>query len=162
MARLFLPRCADVCLEQFAQDVVYYPSRADIWSLGIILLNMVTGRRPWKAARVSDVNFRAFLDDEDYLYHTFPISRSLNEVLKWILCPKPLARLQILQIRESILNMDTFFRVPWLSYNATLRQSGERILIQYVQKQIFLSFGRSRLGWQGEAPRRLCRSGRPA
>ncbi|KAH0839484.1 kinase-like domain-containing protein [Lanmaoa asiatica] len=88
------PRCANMFLEQWSDDnIVYYPSLADIWSLGVILVNMVTGRRPWKVARASDAHFRAFLDDEDYLFNTFSISRELNELLKWILRPNPMDRL---------------------------------------------------------------------
>ncbi|KAF8127242.1 kinase-like domain-containing protein [Boletus edulis] len=121
--------------EQWAKNIVYYPSLADIWSLGIILLNLVTGRRPWKFARVSDIQFRAFLDDENYLYNTFPISRELNMLLKWILCPNPMGRLQILQIREAILKMDTFYRIPWPSGNGTLRRPRRVTLTQELHFQ---------------------------
>lgn len=125
-----LRRCANVYLEQWTKNTVYYPSLADIWSLGIILVNMVTGRHPWNTAHVSDDHFRAFLEDEDYLYKNFPISRALNGVLKWILRPNPIGRLQIPQIRQAILKMDTFYRIPWSSDNATLRWSRETTLVQ--------------------------------
>ena len=130
MFPLLLWRRANISSEQWIKDIVYYPSLADIWSLGIILLNMVTGRRPWKTASVTDIRFQAFLDDEDYLFNTFPISRALSELLKWILCPNPLGRLQILQIREAIVKMDTFYRFPWSSGNAVLRQPRELTMIQ--------------------------------
>ena len=97
---------------------------------------MVTGRRPWRIACVSDAHFQAFLEEEDYLYNTLPISRELNAVLKWILCPYPLGRLQIPQIRQAILNMDTFYRIPRLSDNAALRWSREVAVVRYVP-QVF-------------------------
>lgn len=128
---LFHPRCTNASLEQWSEDhIVYYPSLTDIWSLGIILVNLVTGRRPWKTARASNVDFRAFLEDEDYLYNTFPISWALNQVLKWILCPNPMDRPQILQIRQTILNMDTFYRATWSPQNAALGWSRRMALIQ--------------------------------
>ncbi|KAG9316980.1 kinase-like domain-containing protein [Chiua virens] len=113
---------AHVLPEQWTEDdseIVYYPALADIWSLGIILINLVTGRRPWNTARVSDIHFRAFLEDKDYLYCTLPISRPLNKLLECILCPNPVDRLQILQIRKAISSMDTFYRVPGQSSDNT-------------------------------------------
>ncbi|KAH9074171.1 kinase-like protein [Lactarius deliciosus] len=43
----------------FAPSGTYSPPFNDIWSLGIILLNLITGRNPWKSASASDPTFQA-------------------------------------------------------------------------------------------------------
>ena len=41
----------------------YYPPAADVWSLGIVLINMLFHRNPWKDPTEGDVNFDNFLGD---------------------------------------------------------------------------------------------------
>ena len=39
----------------------YYASSAnDVWSLGVILVNLTCGRNPWKQASFDDSTYRAF------------------------------------------------------------------------------------------------------
>lgn len=41
----------------------YYPPAADVWSLGIVLINMLFHRNPWKDPTEGDPNFDNFLGD---------------------------------------------------------------------------------------------------
>ncbi|WWD22336.1 hypothetical protein CI109_106827 [Kwoniella shandongensis] len=41
----------------------YYPAPADVWSLGIVLINMLFHRNPWKDPTYGDPNFDNFLMD---------------------------------------------------------------------------------------------------
>lgn len=41
----------------------YLPAPADVWSLGIVLINMLFHRNPWKDPAPGDPNFDQFLDD---------------------------------------------------------------------------------------------------
>lgn len=76
----------------------------------MILFNMVTNCYPWETATPSDKEFNAFIDDEDHLFHTSPISEQLNALLKLILHPIPSERLPIPVIREAVLELDTFYK----------------------------------------------------
>ena len=54
----------------------------DIWSLGIILLNVATGRNPWESATPGDPTFQAYLRDPmGFLPTVLPISPEVNEIL---------------------------------------------------------------------------------
>lgn len=96
------------CLDQ--NEILYYGDTADIWSLGVILFNMVAGRYPWEEARLTDRDYMAFMTKEDYLLRTSPISESLNMLLDRMWHPIPLRRMPIPDIREAILEMESFYK----------------------------------------------------
>ncbi|EIN14249.1 kinase-like protein [Punctularia strigosozonata HHB-11173 SS5] len=98
---------------------LYCPLRSDIWSLGIILINLITGRCPWQRAERSDTSFIEYVDDTahgrwngEFLRCMLPLSSAVNILLKRILVVNPAHRLQIQDIKERILNIDTFFMSP--------------------------------------------------
>ncbi|KAK0238619.1 kinase-like domain-containing protein, partial [Armillaria nabsnona] len=88
-----------------------YSSRHnDIWALGIIFVNLVTGHRPWKRAKSSDSQFRAYCDDpEEYFLNEFTISSGSHEILNSMLAIEPLGRSSLRTIRHLVANLDRFF-----------------------------------------------------
>lgn len=97
----------------------------DIWSLGIILLNIVTGRNPWKSASLSDSTFQAYLRDPDqFLMAVLPISPELNAVLTRMLELDWQNRMTLPELRLAMEDLDNFYsegvifegsmaRCPW-------------------------------------------------
>ncbi|TDL22793.1 kinase-like protein [Rickenella mellea] len=70
----------------FAPSGNYSPPANDIWSLGIILLNLCTGRNPWKSATANDPTFSAYLaSPSDFLPSVLPISQQLNAIMTGVL-----------------------------------------------------------------------------
>ncbi|KAK0193732.1 kinase-like domain-containing protein [Armillaria mellea] len=49
------------CIDEGRKGSTYSARRSDVWALGIVLVNMLSNRFPWKAAKTSDVLFNAFL-----------------------------------------------------------------------------------------------------
>lgn len=87
----------------------YSPLHTDIWSLGVILVNMVSGRNPWRFATPSDKGFLGYLYNVDFLREILPISKSFNDILKRIFRLQPFTRISLPELREEILNLDTFY-----------------------------------------------------
>ena len=81
-------QCTDQLLEcQQTSPKPYecYSSEAnDVWSLGVILVNLTCGRNPWKRASLEDSTFRAYMRDQNFLQSILPISDDLNCILKRI------------------------------------------------------------------------------
>jgi serine/threonine protein kinase len=95
---------------------MYCPQRSDIWSLGVILINLITGRCPWQRAEICDTSFLEYVDDVahnrwngQFLRYMLPISAAANDLLKRILVINPDQRISIQDIKDRVRNIDTFF-----------------------------------------------------
>ena len=97
-------------LECQAGDSTYSPKHNDIWSLGIILLNLTTGRNPWKSATLNDDTYQAYLKDPDvFLMSVLPISEELNDILVQILQINWTARISLIDLRAAVEGVSTFY-----------------------------------------------------
>jgi serine/threonine protein kinase len=86
----------------------YSTQTNDVWSLGVILVNLTCGRNPWRQACPSDETFRAFLQNPNFLRSILPISKNLNYILRRIFEVDPRLRLTLKQLRVLVENIDTF------------------------------------------------------
>ena len=97
----------------------------DIWSLGIVLLNLTTGRNPWKSATSDDATYQAYLKDPDnFLTSVLPISDEFNDILVQTLEADWTARMSLIDLRDAVAGVSTFYsenvifegslaRCPW-------------------------------------------------
>ena len=83
-----------------------------MWALGVILVNMITCRSPWLRAVTRDDGFHNYVVDEDYLLDLLPISKSANHILKRIFQLEQFGRIAIRDLKDLILEADTFFMTP--------------------------------------------------
>lgn len=90
------PECQGGVYEKVS---AYSTELNDVWSLGVILVNLTCGRNPWRQASVSDETFRAFVQDGDFLRTILPISRECNDVLKAIFRLDPRERISLAALR---------------------------------------------------------------
>lgn len=80
----------------------------DVWSLGVILVNLTCGRNPWKRASHDDATFRAYLKDSRFLSSILPLSSELDRILRRIFECNPARRITIPELRELILRCPRF------------------------------------------------------
>lgn len=78
----------------------YNTAANDVWSLGVILINFICGRNPWKQATPNDDTFREYLRDPDFLEKILPISDEVHAVLKRIFTLRPEARPSVSELRR--------------------------------------------------------------
>jgi serine/threonine protein kinase len=80
----------------------------DVWSLGVILVNLTCGRNPWKRASNSDSTFRAFVKDPSFLRTILPLSSELDSLLRRIFEINPAKRIGIPELRYRIMSCHRF------------------------------------------------------
>ncbi|KAI9792789.1 MAG: hypothetical protein M1816_001521 [Peltula sp. TS41687] len=86
----------------------YLSAPNDVWSLGVVLVNLTCGRNPWKKASTEDSTFRAYLRDPGFLSSILPLSPELDSVLRRIFECDPLKRITIPELRDLILRCPRF------------------------------------------------------
>lgn len=111
----------------FGHQGNYSPMHNDIWSLGIILLNLATGRNPWKSATADDPTFQAYIRGPNtFLPSVLPISSEVNKILVGMLDVDYRRRTPLREVRRAIRNVTSFYsegvifegsmaRCPWES-----------------------------------------------
>ncbi|KAJ7590846.1 kinase-like domain-containing protein [Mycena floridula] len=83
---------------------------SDIWAVGIILVNLITGHWPWSRPSGTDPCFASFTKDPDFLYKTLSISEGVRDILRPVFAMNPLARIPLSELRKQILAVDTFWK----------------------------------------------------
>ncbi|KAI9738067.1 MAG: hypothetical protein M1818_005495 [Claussenomyces sp. TS43310] len=96
------------CQDQSAKKPFYACAPNDIWSLGVILVNLTCGRNPWRVASAKDSTFRAFVGDRNFLKSILPLSDELNEILGMIFELDPSKRITLDQLRYRIMACQSF------------------------------------------------------
>lgn len=90
----------------------YESAPNDVWSLGVILVNLTCGRNPWKRASVEDSTFRAYLKDPMFLKSILPLSDEMICILSRIFECDPTKRITIPELRSLILDCPRFTMNP--------------------------------------------------
>ncbi|KAI9486791.1 MAG: kinase-like domain-containing protein [Benjaminiella poitrasii] len=110
----FSPECQGESLTSSKHITkAYSTQKNDIWSLGVILINLTTGRNPWKQATMHNSTFATYVRNPRHFFRT--ILPNITEELEWILlrifCLDPAYRISLPELRVYIQKCQ-FFTVP--------------------------------------------------
>ncbi|KAL4245798.1 protein kinase superfamily protein [Abortiporus biennis] len=105
------------CVGVITNKLPYSTRTSDVWSLGIVLSNMLTGRNPWHiASPQDDRGFASFLQQgAPFLLSVLPISRSAARLLSRTFDPDPETRITLPELRKAIQGIQSFFPSPEIS-----------------------------------------------
>jgi serine/threonine protein kinase len=106
------PECQQATPKPFES---YLSAPNDVWSLGVILVNLTCGRNPWKRACYDDSTFRAFMKDPTFLEKILPLTPEFNFILSRIFEMDPIKRVTIPELKELILSCDRLTTLPPVS-----------------------------------------------
>lgn len=89
-------------------SIPYATGPNDVWSLGVILVNLTSGRNPWKKASLDDPTFRSYVNDSHVLKRILPsLSDDLHSIIRRIFCIDPTKRITLPELRDAILACPT-------------------------------------------------------
>ncbi|KAI9297168.1 kinase-like protein, partial [Neoconidiobolus thromboides FSU 785] len=91
-------------------NMYYCTSAADIWSLGIIFLNLCFGRNPWKRASTEDQAFLEYIFNPNLLKEMFPLSDYGHKLVTKMLCINPLRRITINELIKEVKSIPYFIK----------------------------------------------------
>lgn len=101
------------CQQPSPRNNTSYDSVAnDVWSLGVILVNLTCGRNPWKRAHFTDSTFRAFCEKPGFLRSILPLSVELEQILRMVFEVNPRKRISLAEFKRRIQHCPRFTTGP--------------------------------------------------
>ncbi|KAI5125039.1 hypothetical protein M0805_007463 [Coniferiporia weirii] len=93
----------------YSSAVKAYSSRAaDIWALGVLLVNLICSRSPWKAAMLSDPSFLRYTRDCLWIQKMLPLSTPAYRFVNRIFANHG-NNISLASLRAQFLKIDTFY-----------------------------------------------------
>lgn len=90
--------------------MAYSTSANDIWALGIILINMLSGHSTWEEANFDNESFRQYTRNPDWLDFCLPdVSADALRILKRMLDLDEDFRISLEELKVEVANISTFF-----------------------------------------------------
>ncbi|KAI9230685.1 MAG: kinase-like domain-containing protein, partial [Piptocephalis tieghemiana] len=82
----------------------YKPAATDVWSLGILLINLVCQRNPWRRASPSDASYALHVEKYPHgLAELLPFTPTFSTVLARALDPNPETRATLSEFQETLM-----------------------------------------------------------
>ncbi|KAG1398081.1 hypothetical protein G6F60_008590 [Rhizopus arrhizus] len=118
----FSPECQGGTFRNHGRIKGYSTEKNDIWSLGVILVNLVAGRNPWKQADMLNATFAAYVRHPRHFFRKILpcISEDLEAILLRIFCLNPALRISLPELRFHISTCPSFVKQPSITTKNTI------------------------------------------
>ena len=127
---------ADTDLEMDYFNIHFPPHMSDIWSMGIILINLTCIRNIWlKAHYKNDCLFKSYIDDNNVLKNLLPLSDEFFQLLIKILKVNPMERISLIELMELIKELKMFTSEGPLSTVAIMNEVDFRKTIKVTDEE---------------------------
>lgn len=105
----FFPECYRDEHSSATTAYSYSPEANDVWSLGVLFLELACGDRVWDAPCNTDARYQEFAADPSALLRAeYPFNNRTRHLLLRMLSPEPL-RISLKELREEISSLDDFY-----------------------------------------------------
>lgn len=114
--------------KRLLQSKGYPRSASDVWALGVIFLNLIFGRNPWKKASLTeDSAYKDYAMYPDTLKGVLPVSDELNQIMAQIFHPDPYKRITIPALCGKVRQCGRLFErtggFPWFQPYVKAKQN---------------------------------------
>ncbi|KAJ3077047.1 hypothetical protein HDU98_009448 [Podochytrium sp. JEL0797] len=111
--RYMSPECLGIPLDTISRNAKpsrpgYSPLKNDVWSLGVILINLIFARNPWHSPKDAFCSTKYLLLQQPALMEEFGLTQEFDQVLRRCFDPNPETRCGVLELRDLVWNIPSF------------------------------------------------------
>ncbi|KAI8638263.1 kinase-like domain-containing protein [Parasitella parasitica] len=113
----------------------YSTQKNDIWSLGVILINLTAGRNPWKQATMKNSTFATYVRNPRHFFRAILpcISEDLERILLRIFCLDPARRISLPELRVYIQKCQSFVQPQTITQHS--KKKSLFVMVQPTSKR---------------------------
>jgi len=114
----------------------YSAEANDVWSLGVMLINLACGRNPWNQACIDDPTFSAFLANANFLATVLPLTAEFNHIIRRVFDLDPRRRASLAELRALVSSCKHFMQ-PMRRVTPSSSVSSESTLLDESEFDVY-------------------------
>ncbi|KAI8873557.1 kinase-like protein, partial [Ramicandelaber brevisporus] len=91
--------------------VGYLTAPNDVWALGVILVNLASGRNPWNQAVIDDPIFYRYYMDRTFLKQALPLTDEFAQILRYVFTINPENRIKLHDLYKMVASCSRFMKM---------------------------------------------------
>lgn len=96
------------CLNIKKSSRIYSAAANDVWSCGVLLINLLFGKNPWQEPTMNDQIYARYIaGDPRILTRQFRLSKDMESILAYVFAPES-SRLDVQDLKHAVLGVESF------------------------------------------------------